>query len=1349
MNKNSNVVGQYFNRLLSASVIATLLTTGILFLPAHFQTRILADTSTPVSLTALGTVYTQDFDSLASTGTSTATPTGWGFVESGTNANAIYTAGTGSGNGGDTYSFGALNSTERAFGGLRSGTLIPTVGAAFTNNTGSAITSLTISYSGEEWRLGTAARTDQLDFQYSTDAASLNSGTWTDVNALDFITPNTGATGAKDGNLAANRTIINSTISSLNIPAGASFFIRWNDLDASGADDGLAIDDFSITPNGAPTGGNNPLLSINDVTMNEGNAGITTFTFIVSLSAPAGAAGVTFDIATQDNTATSAGNDYQAKSLTAQTIPAGSQNYSFDVLVNGDTATEPTESFFVNVTNVSGATVLDGQGLGTITTDDVSNPPSAAGSANPASVQAGSQTLLTVTVTPGTNPVSSGIAVTGNLSSIGGSAAQTFYDDQTNGDAAAGDNIFSFNATVAAGTAAGAKSLPISVTDQQSRTAATTIGLTVTAPPQATTAQPLPFSQNWSNINLITGNNNWNNVPGIIGYRGDDLTTATGTDPQTILTDGSGTPVDITANQINPDTYSSGGIVEFELTDPVVAFQGSATSDAPNIVINLDTTGQNNITVSYNLRDIDGSTDNAVQPVALQYRVGNTGSYTNIPSAFVPDATTGPSLAALVTPVNVALPTAVNNQSLVQLRIITANAVGTDEFVGIDDINIVSGGTVPLSGSGSANSAQVQSGNSVLLRVTVNPATNPSSTGITVTGDLTSISGSGTQTFYNDGTNGDVTAGDNVFSYLAMVPANSSGGTRSIPVSIRDAENRTASTSITFTVIAASDPQEHLVMGNPSGAASDVNQPFNYLLAKPQYVMSYHRDRAIPNWVSWHLDSSWLGSAPRQDDFRPDESLPADWYRVQSTDYSGSGFDRGHHTPSADRTRSIPDNSATFLMTNMMPQAPGNNQGPWEKLEGEGRAIVGQGNELYIVGGSVGVGGTGSNGGVTNTLAGGKITVPSYTWKVILVLPAGDNDVARVDNNTRTIAVIMPNADGIRPDSWQKYLATVDQVEQLTGYDFFSNVPTNIQSVIESRIDPASNTSPQTVPSGTYTDLNITAPNTSLSGDVTVTGTLTLGGSTLTTGVSKLILGPGAMVSRNSGFVNGTVEKQFNTVSSTGFEYPVGTQNGYSPVTATVTAIGQTPSSLLVKAVQGAQPNVSDPSRSLQRYWTLTESGDLTVNLTFKYLDVDVPSGISESNFRLQRYNGVFTEIPASIDTAANTATANGISNFSDWTLVAAPNGPTAAAANIGGRIITEKGRGISRVQVTLTDSSGNTRMTFSNAFGFYRFNEVSVGETYVLTVKAKQYNFSQPSQVLNINEDTFNINFTGYRKAY
>lgn len=243
----------------------------------------------------------------------------------------------------------------------------------------------------------------------------------------------------------------------------------------------------------------------------------------------------------------------------------------------------------------------------------------------------------------------------------------------------------------------------------------------------------------------------------------------------------------------------------------------------------------------------------------------------------------------------------------------------------------------------------------------------------------------------------------------------------------------------------------HLTMGNPSGAKTDVNMPANYLLEKAQYVMSYSRDKGTANWVSWHLDESWLGSTPRQDDFRADNTLPAGWYQVGSTDYTGSGFDRGHMCPSADRTLTVTDNSSTFLMTNMIPQAPKNNQGAWATLESYCRSMLSGGNEIYIISGGYGVGGTGSAGYAT-TIAGGKVTVPNRTWKVILIIPDGDNDVARVTANTRVIAVDMPNDQNILSD-WKAYRTTVDDIEAKTGYDFFSLISDSIENSIESKVD--------------------------------------------------------------------------------------------------------------------------------------------------------------------------------------------------------------------------------------------------------------------------------------------------------
>jgi endonuclease G len=243
----------------------------------------------------------------------------------------------------------------------------------------------------------------------------------------------------------------------------------------------------------------------------------------------------------------------------------------------------------------------------------------------------------------------------------------------------------------------------------------------------------------------------------------------------------------------------------------------------------------------------------------------------------------------------------------------------------------------------------------------------------------------------------------------------------------------------------------NLALGNPSGAVASTAYPTNYLLTKTQYTMSYNRDQGKPNWVSWHLSSAWLGSTARQDDFRADATLPTGWYQVKATDYSGSGFDRGHNCPSADRTGSTTDNSATFLMSNMMPQAPQNNQQTWAGLENYARTLVNAGNELYIICGSYGKGGTGSNGYYT-TVAGGNVTVPANCWKVIVVLPNGSSDVSRITTSTRVIAINTPNNNSLST-SWGTYRTSVDAIEAATGYDLLSAIPASIQSTLEARTD--------------------------------------------------------------------------------------------------------------------------------------------------------------------------------------------------------------------------------------------------------------------------------------------------------
>lgn len=233
----------------------------------------------------------------------------------------------------------------------------------------------------------------------------------------------------------------------------------------------------------------------------------------------------------------------------------------------------------------------------------------------------------------------------------------------------------------------------------------------------------------------------------------------------------------------------------------------------------------------------------------------------------------------------------------------------------------------------------------------------------------------------------------------------------------------------------------NLALGNPSNAGKDVN---NFLLTKKQYVLSYNNTKRIPNWVSWKLTSSDIGTVPRRNNFDMDETLPQGWYRVKSSDYSGSGYDRGHMCPAADRSANIPDNTATFLTTNIIPQARDNNQGPWADLENATRDWVKKGKEAYIISGGYGQKGV---------LSKGKVAIPANTWKVIVLNDPNSGGAAGVTEKSRVIAIDMPNEEGIKNNRWQQYITTVRDLESKTGYDFLNLVPKAMQDKVEQKKD--------------------------------------------------------------------------------------------------------------------------------------------------------------------------------------------------------------------------------------------------------------------------------------------------------
>ncbi|MBX3244690.1 MAG: carboxypeptidase regulatory-like domain-containing protein [Acidobacteria bacterium] len=239
---------------------------------------------------------------------------------------------------------------------------------------------------------------------------------------------------------------------------------------------------------------------------------------------------------------------------------------------------------------------------------------------------------------------------------------------------------------------------------------------------------------------------------------------------------------------------------------------------------------------------------------------------------------------------------------------------------------------------------------------------------------------------------------------------------------------------------------------------------------------------------------------------------------------------------------------------------------------------------------------------------------------------------------------------------------------------------------------------------------------------------------TITTGTFVVNAGTRA-VNRTNGYIIGNLRRGINVTGPRTFD--VGTENGYSPLSMTISTF-VTPSAVTVGAVQALHPNRPPTLSSLGRYWRITEEGSVSAVLTFNYLEQDL-FGIEESSFQLFRYTGTgtdFTPIPATHDTAANTMTTSGpITEFSDWTMLS-PLGPTSASASVSGRVLTADGRAISMATLRLTDMDGRIRSVLTNPFGYFKFNEVTVGGSYILSVSHKTYTFAEPDRVITVKDE-------------
>lgn len=251
-----------------------------------------------------------------------------------------------------------------------------------------------------------------------------------------------------------------------------------------------------------------------------------------------------------------------------------------------------------------------------------------------------------------------------------------------------------------------------------------------------------------------------------------------------------------------------------------------------------------------------------------------------------------------------------------------------------------------------------------------------------------------------------------------------------------------------------------LYLGNPSGAVTDASFEKNYLMEKTTYALSYNNETHNPNWVSWHLCASDLGSLDRSDTFRRDAELPSGWYQVSDDDYTGSGLTRGHMVPSSHRTATFELNDEVFLMTNMVPQTKANNNTVWEGLEALEKTWASSGREMYIICGPY-YDPSKPASYMTSTKTSTKdIRIPDSTWRVEIILDEGTCDISRITSESTVIAINVPNTESCytaaqrkydAKDSWKYYITTVDEIETMTGYDFFAGLPDDVERALESK----------------------------------------------------------------------------------------------------------------------------------------------------------------------------------------------------------------------------------------------------------------------------------------------------------
>ncbi|MCU1286862.1 MAG: hypothetical protein JWO13_3212 [Acidobacteriales bacterium] len=681
------------------------------------------------------------------------------------------------------YNFGSGTTTtgsDRAIGFLSSGTATASgnLYAQYVNNTGTSLSGLKISYNVEKYRTGSNPAGFRIQLFYSTDGA-----TWVSAGSNFLTSFPADAANAGYANAPGVTVAITNQPLTVTIPNGTNFYLAWNYSVATGSTttnaQALAVDDISVLglpPVNTPT---NPAGVGSSGTVQAGNAALLTMTVTPGANPTSTGLAVTADLSSIGGSASQQFFD----NGTFGDVTAGDNIFSFSATVPAAT-TSGAKSLPATITDAQGRS---GSASISVNVTPSSTPPTGVGAAAPSSLQEGNTTLLTVKVTSGTNPPSTGVTVFGNLSSIGGSHNQQFLDNGLNGDAAANDGIYSFQIAIASGTTQGGKSLAINLSDAQGRTNTATIALTIQPPPPPTTVK----------ISQV--------------YGGGGNSGSTYTNDFIEIFNQATTPVNITGWSVQ---YSSAGATSWAVTK--LCATGATCFLAPGHYFLVQESKGNGGTTPLPTADVVG--DASVAGDGLGIAMSGTQAKVALVASTTPLSGACPSGGAIADMVGYGV---ANCSETVPTPVVSATTaavrkgngcVDTDnnlnDFVIVGPIprnsaspaNSCGGDPTQPSGLGIGTPGSLDPASNTLLTVKVTPATTPASTGIAVSADVSSIGGASSQVFFDDGTNGDQVAGDNIFSFQQTVGAFIPTGAKSVVATITDSQGRTATAPITLTV---------------------------------------------------------------------------------------------------------------------------------------------------------------------------------------------------------------------------------------------------------------------------------------------------------------------------------------------------------------------------------------------------------------------------------------------------------------------------------------------------------------------------------------------------------------------